>query len=267
MMNKSNGFANIIIIIVLLIGTIVGTYLIQDSQIFKSRASEEPIVFVDLVDQNGQKISTDLTVKVRLTSPYGPTSPNVLGEETEVAPPSGILDYFIDALNELRVILSPQSSIFPSPTPTPVPAKPFFVPQRVDLPIIPTSTPIPVSTSAPSTSKSPDTVASPPAAILPTKTPSFTTGYRLAESEEGLRSVQYKPYISHPLIATHTFTSSEIGLKILYVQFKNNLNQESQAYSAAMRLISNSAAQSSVSVSTSSAVPSGSQEASVSAQQ
>jgi hypothetical protein len=260
-------YAKLILLILLITGVFISLQLVNIKQFINSKASIEPIAFTDLSEQNGQKITTSSAVKVRLASPYGPTSPNVLGEDTEVETPSGMLDYFIDALNELRVILSPQSSIFPSPTPTPVPARPFFVPQRADIPVIPTSTPIPpkIPSQAPIISKSPDVSASPTTAALPTGSPASTTGYRLSESEVGLGSAQYKAYTAHPLIVDYTFSSSDPGLKILYVQFKNNLNQESQIYSAAVRLVSNSASQQHSPESTTSAVPSV-QEASTSAQ-
>lgn len=233
-------YPKLILIVMMVIGVFLTIQLLGSKQFFQPKAFEEPIVYLNVSDQNGQKVTDNPQVEIKLTSPYGPTSPNVLGEETSASTDSGILDYVIDALTQLREFFEPEvKKPFPLPTPTPVP---FSVPAKV---VAPTVNPVPTIKKSTALSGTPSptrpetsTVAdSPTPTLIPTQAPVFTTGYRVAESESELSSMSYNTYSSHPLNIKHTFRSQEPGLKIIYAQFKNNLNQESQTYSAVIRLV------------------------------
>lgn len=71
---NQQGIAHILLVILLLVGLVVGVYLVQTKQIFKSKASAGRITFTSaagspLPASSGLPVTDSLTVKVTLDPP------------------------------------------------------------------------------------------------------------------------------------------------------------------------------------------------------
>ena len=96
-LNQKGIIIQVLVVILLLVGIVAGFFLLKNPQIFKSKASNPPIVVknsdgtVNTPDASGIVQITDPTVKLEFTSPLGPA----------------------------RASASPSPSPSPSPTPSP----------------------------------------------------------------------------------------------------------------------------------------------------
>lgn len=77
--NEKGIIAQVLILLVLSVGIVGGVYLVTHPQIFKSRATNQPIVIKDkngniLPEINGIPQTTDTKIKLELTSPLGPAA-------------------------------------------------------------------------------------------------------------------------------------------------------------------------------------------------
>jgi hypothetical protein len=83
-------------------------------------------------------------------------------------------------------------------------------------------------------------VASPSPASTPSTSPTQSTktlNYRVAESPDDLKNAAFAPYTSHPMNIQYVFRDSTPGKKVLYVQFRNNLNGVTTPVNASIELI------------------------------
>lgn len=94
------------------------------------------------------------------------------------------------------------------------------------IPACPTSTLTPTLTSSPTPVSSPTLTATPTPSLTPTPTPlPVTVSFRLAESQQSLDSAPDQTYTASPMPVSFTFSDKSLGVKTLWVRFRDNRGQ------------------------------------------
>ncbi len=105
-MKTQKGFAHLLLLLLLLVGLGVGIFLVQKTQIFKSKASVNPVEFTgdSVFKRSGQQYTSALTVGLRLTPPSGVSAQSVTNKQS-LCPPKEIRD-------EAKAIFTSQKEVF-----------------------------------------------------------------------------------------------------------------------------------------------------------
>lgn len=185
MSTSQKGFAQIVSLILLVVGLAATLFLIRNPQIFKSKAGSEPLVFKDIsgnalpVNDSGTPYTTSPRIKIEVLAPNPPAN-NVLGQA-------------IDMLKE-RTKGKPHNRATPTPSPTGEP------------------TPTATSNPSPTPTHTPTPTPTPQQAIN-------TISFKLAEDPISVDTAAATPYTSEPTIVDYEITDKTPGIKSIFVKF------------------------------------------------